>query len=135
MNGKVAEQWDFTDSRAGLCSGEREVFVGRQLCRGPLRNRGLRADLLPRLWNHLRERGEDARALNAHLTGWCNDFVSRPARGLGGSTVDRGRDRRAIHRERIKLTEWPAMKCQEVNRTDADKNAQPHRKQAGAERS
>jgi len=41
----------------------------------------------------------------------------------------------AIHRKRIKATEWFAIKCQEVNRTDADKNVQSHRKQARAERS
>jgi hypothetical protein len=42
---------------------------------------------------------------------------------------------RAVHHERIKLSEWPAIKPQEVNRTDADKDVQPHRKQASAERS
>jgi hypothetical protein len=45
------------------------------------------------------------------------------------------RRRCAVHRDRIKLTEWPATKAEEVNRTDADKKAQPHRKQASAKRS
>ena len=42
--------------------------------------------------------------------------------------------RRAVHQDSKKGIEWSAIKSQEVEQTDADKDVQPHRKQAGADR-